>query len=127
MFAGLHNIKQAMLPDLAKVALCFSQATDVESIAQDLRAAEIEVVLDIQEQPGPSHHSLDASANIKGHICYRKSVCSKHSETTELVTQGTNPPVHHPSTSIINSLCRKSSVALVNRRNSNSNPPTPWA
>ena len=53
MFAGLHRTKPRLLPKLAKVTLCYSQRMDVvvEAIAEDLRAAGVEVTMDLQEEP----------------------------------------------------------------------------
>ena len=54
MFSGLHKVKKRMLPYLTKVTLCFSEETDVKPVADDLRAAEVAIVLvDMQRDPRP--------------------------------------------------------------------------
>ena len=62
MFAGVHKFKRLLLPKLAKVTLCYSHKMDVivERIANDLRTADVEVTVDLQEQPRPLHECMNA-------------------------------------------------------------------
>ena len=53
MFSGLNSVKRDLLPGLTKVTLCYSQQSEEEVaiIAEDLRAADVEVVMKLQERP----------------------------------------------------------------------------
>ena len=63
MFAGLSKVKRRLLPNLANVTLSYSQQMDeiVKVIAEDLKAADVKVTMDLQEQPRPLHLTMKAT------------------------------------------------------------------